>query len=86
MTKADFMKNIAERSGLSKKDVEVALDAILSELTSFVKNDESMTFKGFGKFYAKKSEARVCRNPQTGEPLNVPAKKVLAFKAAWSEE
>jgi DNA-binding protein HU-beta len=81
MNKADFVNNVAEDTGLSKTDAENALNAVLGNIEKVLKNDDSITFVGFGAFKVSDRKARVGRNPQTGEAINIAASKAPVFKA-----
>ena len=81
MNKVELVAAIAEKSGLSKKDAEKALAATLDSIVCAVKKGDKVALVGFGTFEARKRGARVGRNPQTKETINIPASKVPAFKA-----
>ena len=80
-TKQDLVDSIAKKAGLSKKDAGAALDATLSGIQGALKKGDSVTLVGFGTFEVRKRAARTGRNPQTGAPIKIRAKKVAAFKA-----
>lgn len=80
-TKQDLVDSIAKKAGLSKKDAGAALDATLSSIQGALKKGDSVTLVGFGTFEVRKRAARTGRNPQTGTPIKIRAKKVPAFKA-----
>ena len=84
MNKTDFCKALSSKTDLSIKDSAIILDATLEILTETLKNKEKISFVGFGSFEAKKVNARTCRNPKTGESMEVPAKTVPSFKAGKS--
>jgi DNA-binding protein HU-beta len=81
MNKADLVNNIAKKSGLSKKDVEVVLNNFLGEVTEALSAGEKVQLVGFGTFETRNRSSRVGRNPQTGKEIQIPASKVPAFKA-----
>jgi DNA-binding protein HU-beta len=82
MTKAQMLTTLAEKTGLSKKEV----DNVLTELTelaySEVKKVGEFALPGFGKFVKVNRKARVGRNPATGEQIKIPAKTVVKFRVA----
>ena len=84
MTKQVFIEVYAEKTGLNKKEAGIKVDAFLETLTEVLVNGDEVTFTGFGKFSVAQKEARLCRNPKTGEQVQVPAKKVAKFKAGKS--
>ena len=81
MNKVEFIAAIAEKSGLSKKESEVALNAITEAIVDGLKAGEKIALVGFGTFEAKDRAARVGRNPKTGEEIQIAASRVPAFKA-----
>ena len=82
MTKSDFVDEIAERTGMSKKDAGAAVDAMLETITSTLKKGGDVTFTGFGKFHVTHRSARVGVNPRKpGEKVQIPAAKVPKFSA-----
>jgi len=81
MQKKVFIDTLAEKLSLPKKQVRAMLDTFLETLTETLAKGDSMSFLGFGRFSVKKRSAREGRNPQTGKPLHIAAKKVVNFKA-----
>jgi len=82
MTKKDLVASIAKDSGLTVKDAGIALNAFVSSVGKAMKKGQRLQLPGLGTFKVTKRSARVVRNPRTGAKLNVPAKKVVKFKAA----
>jgi len=80
MTKAQIVKTLAEKTDLTKKKVEEVLEALTQLAYKEAKN--GFTLPGLGKLVLQKRKARMGRNPQTGEPIKIPAKKVLKFRVA----
>ncbi|GIU02197.1 transcriptional regulator [Shewanella sairae] len=81
MTKTELVAKMIEKSELSKKEVEAALNALIGTITETLKADEEITLVGFGTFKVSKRAERVGRNPRTGEPLTIAAANVPSFKA-----
>lgn len=81
MTKANLVEYIAENANLTKADATRALEAMLGGIEKGLKEEGKVTLVGFGTFSAKKRDARVCRNPKTGETVKVAAHMVPGFKA-----
>ncbi len=81
MNKVELIAQIAEKSGLSKKDAEKALAATVDTITEAVSNGDKVQLVGFGSFEVKQREARVGRNPKTKEAIEIPAARVPVFKA-----
>ncbi len=81
MNKAELIDAMAAGAGLSKADAKKALDAFVSATTDALKKGERVALVGFGSFSVSTRSARKGRNPQTGKEINIPAKKVVKFKA-----
>ncbi|MFP4500173.1 MAG: HU family DNA-binding protein [Candidatus Hydrogenedentota bacterium] len=80
LTKAKTIEALADETGLNKKDVAAVLDA-QAEL-AYTQAPVGFTIPGIGKLVVQKRKARTGRNPQTGESIKIPAKKVLKFRIA----
>lgn len=80
MNKSEFLRAVAEDSCMSLKDVSKVYASIQSVITGSLIKGERITITGFGTFEAKPRKARICRNPQTGVRINIPAKVVPSFK------
>jgi DNA-binding protein HU-beta len=81
MTKSEFVDQVADRAGLSKKDAGEAVDAVLETIEDALKRGSDVTFSGFGKFSVSQRGAREGRNPATGEKIQISASKVPKFTA-----
>jgi DNA-binding protein HU-beta len=81
MTKGEFIDRVAERSRLSKRDATAAVDAFLETVEEALKNRESVSFTGFGKFSVADRAARVGVNPRSGEKVQIAATTVPKFTA-----
>ena len=80
MNKAELISAIAEKSGLTKVDSKKALDATLEAISDEVKNGGKVVLVGFGTFSLTERKARRGINPQTKQPIQIPAKKSAKFK------
>ncbi|HEX7065153.1 MAG TPA: HU family DNA-binding protein [Bacillales bacterium] len=80
MNRNELVSNIAEKSGLTKKDVETVVNGVLDEITGALEKGEKVQFVGFGTFETRERASRSGRNPQTGETLQIPATVVPAFR------
>jgi DNA-binding protein HU-beta len=82
MTKADFIKAVHDKvdGDFTKKDVEFLVDTTFSTIKSAILKDKRMVVSGFGTFNVRKRKARKGRNPQTGKPIEIPARKAIVFK------
>lgn len=81
MNKGEMIAAMAEKSGLTKKDCEAALDAFTAVVEEALKSGEKVQLVGFGSFEVKERAARTGRNPRTKEPVEIPASKAPVFKA-----
>ncbi|KRL83799.1 histone-like DNA-binding protein HU [Ligilactobacillus apodemi DSM 16634 = JCM 16172] len=78
--KAQLIETVAEKTGLTKKDATVAVDAVFGSIQDYLKEGEKVQLIGFGNFEVRERAARKGRNPQTGKEIQIPASKVPAFK------
>lgn len=85
--KTDFIAAVAEKTGMSKKDSEEAVKAVLEVIQEQVSAGKRVNLAGFGTFTLKKRAARKGRNPQTGEELQIAASQSPGFSAAkaWKD-
>ena len=81
MNKTELIATVAEKTGLSKKDTEAAVNATLLTITETLKAEEKVQLVGFGSFETKKRAARTGLNPRTGAAVEIPASTVPTFKA-----
>ena len=80
MTKSATIAALSQKVNLSKKQVSEMMDQLLALATKEAKN--GFVIPGFGKLVLAIRKARMGRNPQTGEPIKIPAKRVLKFRIA----
>ena len=81
MTKQEFVDQVADRAGLSKKDAAEAVDAFLDTVEDALKRGSDVSFSGSGKFSVSQRSAREGRNPATGEKIQIAASRVPRFTA-----
>lgn len=81
MKHSDFIKLVADESGLTQDQVKNCVRKMVSVLHTVVGSDEEVVIKGIGKFSKKERSARKGINPATGEKVDIPATNVVAFKA-----
>ena len=81
MNKAELINATAEKAGLSKKDTEAAIAAVISVMTDALAEGEKIQLVGFGAFEVKSRAERIGRNPKTKEEIEIPASRVPVFKA-----
>ena len=84
MNKQAVISAVADKTGLSKKDVEMSLTALLDVITEELQKGGSVAFTGFGSFSISKRAARQGVNPATGEKIQIAATTVPKFKAGKS--
>lgn len=81
MNKAELIDAMASGAGLSKSDAKKALEAFISATGESLKAGNRVALVGFGSFSVSTRAARKGRNPQTGQEIDIAAKKVVKFKA-----
>lgn len=81
MNKTELIAVVAEKSELSKKDAEKAVNAVIESIVEALKADEKVSLVGFGSFEAKTRPARKGHNPATGKEIEIEASKAPSFKA-----
>ena len=81
MNKSELIDKIANNSDMSKADSEKVLNSILSAITDAVAAGDKVSLIGFGTFSVSDRAARQGRNPQTGQSMQIPARKLVKFKA-----
>jgi integration host factor subunit beta len=80
MTKADLVEEVSRVTELTRKDSEVIVDQLFDSVIKALKAGDKLEVRGFGSFRVRQRNARVGRNPKTGEKVEVPAKRVPYFK------
>ncbi len=80
MNKKELVNSLAEQNNTTKKMATELLDNVLNIMVDTLSKGENVELFGFGKFKINPRKAYTARNPKTGDPINVPAKKVVAFK------
>ncbi len=81
MNKADLVDRMAATSGITKSQAASALDSAVDAITGALKKGHRVTLVGFGTFSISQRKARNGRNPQTGKPIKIAARKVAKFTA-----
>lgn len=81
MTKQEFIDKVASKADLSRRDATSAVDAFLATVEEALKNRDTITFTGFGKFSTSERAARQGVNPRTGEKVQIAAATVPKFSA-----
>lgn len=81
MNKTELIAEVSEKAGLSKRDAEAAVKAIIDSVTEALVKGDRVQLVGFGTFEVRGHSERMGRNPHTGEEIKIPASKAPAFKA-----
>jgi DNA-binding protein HU-beta len=82
MTKSQLVAKLADAGGLSRKQIDELLNALVDTIVKSVKKGENVKIPGLGIFRLRKMKARIGRNPQTGEAIKIPARKKVGFSVA----
>jgi integration host factor subunit beta len=80
MTKAELVEEVARAAELNKRDAEVIVETVFESIIGALHRGEKVELRGFGSFRTRERGPRRGRNPKTGEPVDVPAKRVPYFK------
>lgn len=81
MTKSDLITAVVEKTGMTKKDADAAVNAVLDSITESLAGGEKVSLVGFGNFEVRQRAARKGHNPKTKEPMDIPASTLPVFKA-----
>lgn len=81
MNKTELIAVVADKASLSKKDADVAVNAVLDAIVETVAAGDKVQLVGFGTFEPRTRSAKIGKNPRTGESIEIPASKIPAFKA-----
>lgn len=84
MNKTELVGSVAEKTGMTKKDAEKAINALFESIEGALAQNDKVQVIGFGTFEVKSREERKGRNPQTGAEITIPASKSPVFKAGKS--
>lgn len=80
MTKADLIEEVSRVVEMTRKDSEVIVEAIFDSIVRSLRGGDKIEIRGFGSFRTRERQARIGRNPKTGERVDVPAKRIPYFK------
>ncbi len=80
LTKAELIESIYEKIGFSKKEASDIVELIFETLKTTLEKGEKVKISGFGNFVVRQKRPRIGRNPQTGQEIEITARKVLTFK------
>jgi DNA-binding protein HU-beta len=82
MNKVDLIRSAMERVEMKRADAVALVDGLFEDITNACIGGEPVKIPGFGQFKVRDRAARIARNPATGEPVKVPAKRVFKFLPA----
>ena len=80
MTKADIIENVYEKVGFSKKEAAEIVEMVFDTIKETLERGEKIKISGFGNFIVRDKKSRVGRNPQTGQEIEISARRVLTFR------
>lgn len=80
MTKANIVDIVSQGTGLTKVETRAVIDGFIATISYALRKGESVEIRGFGRFQVKEKAARKGRNPQTGEEILIPSRRVPVFK------
>lgn len=80
MTKADIVEALYQKVGFSKKEAADLVELVFETLKSTLSQGQKIKISGFGNFVVREKRSRVGRNPQTGESIEISARRVLTFR------
>lgn len=80
MTKADLIESVYQKIGFSKKESADIVEMVFDTIKDTLEQGEKIKISGFGNFVVREKKSRVGRNPQTGEEIEISARRVLTFK------
>lgn len=88
MNRTDIIKAVSKQSGMTIRKSKKVVTAIIEAMQDELKGDNEVIIRGFGRFYTRNKRERMARNPKTGEPAVVTARRAIMFKPAktWKEE
>jgi DNA-binding protein HU-beta len=82
MTKSQLIEQLAKAGGVTKKQAQAIMEGLVDTIVKSVKKGDPVKIQDLGTFKLRQTKARMGRNPQTGEPVKIPARKKAAFTVA----
>jgi integration host factor subunit beta len=80
MTKADLIEKVSQVVEMTRKDAEVIVERIFDSIVKSLRSGDKIEIRGFGSFRTRQRQARIGRNPKSGERVEVPPKRIPFFK------
>ena len=84
MNKNDIIDLITQKTGVKKRTVDLVVDSFMQSIVSGLEKGEDVSLRGVGRFYTKERKARIGRNPNTGDKIEIKAKNVVKFNPSLS--
>ncbi len=81
MNKAELIAAVVQKTGVSKKETDMVINAVIDSITTAMAEGDKVQLLGFGSFETRERGARPGKNPRTGETVMIPACKAPVFKA-----
>lgn len=81
ITRSALVERLASAVDISEQDAAAVLNTVLDSIAQALRRGDRVELRGFGSFIARQRQARDARNPKTGQPVHVPAKKSVLYKA-----
>jgi integration host factor subunit beta len=82
MTKADLVDKVTALGDLTRRDGEIIVDTLFESVIGALQSGDKIEIRGFGSFRTRQRNARIGRNPKTGEQIQIKAKRVVKFRVA----
>ena len=82
MNKLELVAKVGEACEFSKKDAEVAVNAVFNAISSALEDGDDVKISSFGNFVVKERQARTGTKPGTNEKIEIPSRKTVTFKAS----
>lgn len=80
MTKADLIEEVSRSIDMTRKEAEVIVETIFESIVGALRTGDKIEIRGFGSFRTRQRQARIGRNPKTGDKVEVPPKRIPFFK------
>ena len=80
MTKADLIEEVSRVVEMTRKESEIIVETIFDSIVKSLRSGDKIEIRGFGSFRTRQRQARIGRNPKSGERVDVPAKRIPFFK------
>jgi integration host factor subunit alpha len=82
LTKVDIVEQVAAKCGFSKLEASELVETVFDEIRNALVEGENVKISGFGNFVLRDKKSRMGRNPQTSDPMEISARRVMSFKVS----